>query len=283
MDPLRLHSEREFHDAQARKRAPCLATAEALRFRDDDYLDHELWLRFAFAQLGDVSGRDVLDLGCGHGMASVVLARRGANVIATDLSSGYLREARRRAEANGVEVQFVQADAERLPFADHSFDRVWGHAILHHLDVERAARELFRVLRPNGVAVLCDPWGENPLLTLARHWISGSGQRHTQDERPLTQRAVRILKRVFPSVQQRGFELLGMCRRFVNRRSLIEILNTADEWLLSRFVNLCRMCRYMVIRLARVAQVEHVIPRSPKSDPRNEKCLFSLPGPIYTC
>src|SRR5439155_1268416 len=75
-----------------------------------------------FQQLGALHGLDVLDYGCGHGMAAVVLARRGARLTAFDLSPGYLYEARRRAEANGVTIHFAQADGEHLPFTDGSFD-----------------------------------------------------------------------------------------------------------------------------------------------------------------
>src|SRR5207302_1903430 len=89
----------------------------------------------------------------------------------------YVAEARRRARANGAAVKIVTADAERLPFADASFDRVWGNAVLHHLDLGRAAPELRRVLAPGGVAVFCEPWGENPLLTWARRRLRGGARR----------------------------------------------------------------------------------------------------------
>src|SRR5262245_35945072 len=132
----RLLSERRFHDRQAEERkATFTAWPDLLRFADDLYLDHETWIRPALAQLGDVTGLRVLDFGCGHGMASVVLARRGARVTAFDLSPGYLTEAGQRARATGVAIDFVQADGARLPFADDAFDRVWGNAVLHHLDV----------------------------------------------------------------------------------------------------------------------------------------------------
>src|SRR3954468_6673636 len=118
----RLSSEQQFHDRQASERAAALATQpDALRFSDQTYLDHETWIRPALARLGDLHGRSVLDFGCGHGMAAVVLARGGARVTAFDLSCGYLAEAAARAAANGVRVDFVQADGERLPFADASF------------------------------------------------------------------------------------------------------------------------------------------------------------------
>src|SRR5437868_2179437 len=120
----RLRSERDFHDRQAAQRGHALQPGD-LVFADADCLEHADWIRPALDRLGDVRGLRVLDLGCGHGMAAVVLARRGADVTACDLSPGYLREAQGRACANGVSIRWAQIDAERLPFADHSFDRVW--------------------------------------------------------------------------------------------------------------------------------------------------------------
>src|ERR1019366_1174497 len=117
----RLHSERLFHDQQAAGRAAVLRPDD-YRFDDAAYLGHESWIASAFALLGDVAGRRMLDLGCGHGMASVVLARRGADVTACDLSLGYAREARARTDANGVRARLLVCDGERLPFADGAFE-----------------------------------------------------------------------------------------------------------------------------------------------------------------
>ncbi len=71
-------AEQTFHDRQARHRASSWHASNALRFSDDAYLDHETWIRPAIERLGPVAGLPVLDYGCGHGMAAVVLARRGA-------------------------------------------------------------------------------------------------------------------------------------------------------------------------------------------------------------
>ncbi len=159
--------EQLFHDRQAAERADTFrAGAASLQFDTDTYLDHETWVRPAFAALGDLRGTRALDYGCGHGMAAVAMARAGASVTAFDLSPGYVNETRERAAANGVSVECVTADGEELPFADATFDAVWGNAILHHLDLAKAGRELRRVLKPGGVAVFCEPWGGNPLLEL---------------------------------------------------------------------------------------------------------------------
>jgi SAM-dependent methyltransferase len=245
----RLGSEQAFHDRQADLRSGQLRDVHSLRFSDDDYLDHETWVRPAFDRLGPLNGARVLDFGCGHGMASVVLARRGVSVTAFDLSLGYLREAHRRAEENAVDVTFVQADGERLPFADGSFDRAWGHAVLHHLDVATAARELRRVLAPGGVAVFCEPWSGNPLLSFARRRLPYPGKWRTADERPLHRHDLLVLRRFFPSVEREGFQLFSMARRVLPRGRLVAALDWCDDLLLKRVPLLQQFCRYVVLTL----------------------------------
>ncbi|HJZ91199.1 MAG TPA: class I SAM-dependent methyltransferase [Gemmataceae bacterium] len=246
----RLLAERVFHDRQAARRA---ARRPDLVFRDATYLDHEPWIRPAFQRLGDVAGKAVLDCGCGHGMAAVVLARRGAAVTGIDLSVGYLEEARRRAIANEVDAEFIQADAESLPFASQSFDAVWGSAILHHLDLRRAGPELHRILRPGGVAVCCEPWGGNPLLEFARRRLPYAGKHRTPDERPVRMADLATLKEYFSSIDVRGYQLLGAARRLFRRESRTGgWLDRVDARLLSRWPAMESWCRYVVLTLRRV-------------------------------
>jgi SAM-dependent methyltransferase len=247
----RLREELAFHDRQAAVRAAAFADAERFHFTDDSYLDHETWIRPALDRLGPVAGRAVLDFGCGHAMAAVVLARRGAHVIAFDLSHGYLAEARRRAEANGVRIRFVQADGHRLPFADASFDAIWGNAILHHLDLATAAAEVRRVLRPGGTAVFCEPWGGNPLLSWARRWLPYPGKHRTRDERPLCPADLPVLRAVFPTMAVSGSQLLGMARRVLRPGRLTAGLERCDAHLLRHFPRLWRFCRYVTLTLSR--------------------------------
>jgi SAM-dependent methyltransferase len=245
----RLESERQFHDDQARRRAVDFRCRPGgLRFRDDDYLDHETWIRPAFAKLGDLTGKRVLDFGCGHGMAAVVLARRGAMVTGFDLSADYVAEAQARAQANDVHVDFIQADGHALPFVDSSFNAIWGNAVLHHLDLRIAAAEIRRVLKPGGVAIFCEPWAENPLLRLARRRLPYRGKGHTPDEEPLRRRDLAALKSAFPHLRWEGFQLLSMIRRAV---AVPRCLDRCDRLLLRLIPPVQNWCRYVVLSMQR--------------------------------
>jgi SAM-dependent methyltransferase len=72
--------------------------------------------------LGDVSGKAVLEVGCGSAPCARWLAAQGALVTGLDLSAGMLRYASAAGEATGIEVPLVRANAERLPFASETFD-----------------------------------------------------------------------------------------------------------------------------------------------------------------
>jgi SAM-dependent methyltransferase len=246
----RLRSEQHFHDAQsAQRRRAWEDDPRLLRMASEAYLDHEPWVRGALGRLGPLVGKRVLDFGCGHGMASTVLAREGAQVVAFDLSSGYVHETHVRAAANGVIVQTLVADGARLPFADQVFDAIWGVAILHHLPLAQAAREIRRVLRPGGTAVFCEPWGGNPLLHLARRYFPYPGKERTRDEAPLLPADLQPLRAAFPDCEVEYVQLLGMVRRAWRSNPWASRLDQWDRRLLRRFPSIGKWCRYVVIAL----------------------------------
>ena len=97
------------------------------------------------------AGSRVLDVAAGNGNATLAAARRWCEVTSTDYVASLLDAGRARAQAEGLAVQFQQADAEALPFADASFDVVMStFGVMFTPDQEKAAAELLRVCKPGG-------------------------------------------------------------------------------------------------------------------------------------
>src|SRR5712691_4154469 len=102
--------------------------------------------------LGEVSGKDVLELGCGAARWSIALAGRGARPVGLDFSSRQLQYARRLMKEAGVDFPLVEASAEDVPLPDASFDIVfcdWG--AMTFCDPVRTVPEAARLLRPGGL------------------------------------------------------------------------------------------------------------------------------------
>ncbi|GAA1854014.1 demethylmenaquinone methyltransferase [Microbacterium koreense] len=102
------------------------------------------------------SGQRILDLAAGTGASSVSFARSGAYVIAADFSPGMIVEGKRR-YGHMPNLEFREADATDLPFADDEFDTVTMSFGLRNVnDPKRALRELRRVTKPGGRLVVCE-------------------------------------------------------------------------------------------------------------------------------
>ena len=181
-------------------------------------LDTAYPLEFAFAVLGDVSGKTILDFGCGSGENSLLLARRGAHVIGVDISTALLSLASRRLALNGVgdSAQFVVGSAHDLPLRDGSVDAVLGIAILHHVDLEAAAREIRRVLKPGGRAIFQEPVRDSAAIRAVRKMIPYRAPDVSPFERPLTTGELKAFADGFTVHAWRAFSL-----PFVNVTSVV--------------------------------------------------------------
>ncbi|WP_447920409.1 class I SAM-dependent methyltransferase [Achromobacter aegrifaciens] len=97
------------------------------------------------------AGQKVLDVAAGNGNASLAAARRWCDVMSTDYVPALLGRARERAAAEGLKIEFQEADAEALPFPDGGFDAVVStFGVMFTADQDKAAAELIRVCRPGG-------------------------------------------------------------------------------------------------------------------------------------
>jgi ubiquinone/menaquinone biosynthesis C-methylase UbiE len=171
-----------------------------------------------------LAGLRVLDYGCGPADFGVWMATEGAEVTLLDISQTAVDLGMLRAAASGVgeRVRGIAADASRLPqLADASFDLVFACASLHHtMKYEGAVGELARVVRPGGRLVLCETWGENPLLGLARRaraWTAGE-EEDQGEEIVLSRRELRRLEPWFEDWRIETFHFLAMAKRLLRGR-----------------------------------------------------------------
>jgi len=117
---------------------------------------HRLWKRFAIAKTGLRPGQQALDVAAGSGDLAVGLKRkvgRTGRVVVTDINAAMLEEGRTRLLNQGIagNVDYVLADAEQLPFVEHSFHCVTiGFGLRNVTDKERALASIFGVLKPGG-------------------------------------------------------------------------------------------------------------------------------------
>jgi SAM-dependent methyltransferase len=119
-------------------------------------------------------GVHVLDVAAGTGNVALAAARAGASVVASDLTPALIETGRRRAAERGLSVEWVEADAEALPFADAVFDAVTSSiGVMFAPDQVTAAQELLRVCRPGGVIGLVnwtpESWSARLCGVLAAH------------------------------------------------------------------------------------------------------------------
>lgn len=224
------------------------------------YLGFEAHLGRVLEHLGPVRGRRVLDLGCGTGFLSALLAANGAEVDAVDVSAASLAVARRRAEASGVadRVRFHRAPAESLGFEDARFDAACGVFVLHHLDLPLAAAELRRVLRPGASAAFVETHAGSAALMAARRWLAGRfgiEKASSDDEAPLGAEAIATLRAAFGDSARFEvpdalfFRMLGYVAPF-HRRPLREGLAALDA-LCGRAGPFRRMSYYAAVTMRR--------------------------------
>lgn len=146
------------------------------------------------------AGKRVLEIGCGLGTDLLQFARAGAQVTGIDLSPRSIELTRQRFAAEGLPGTFLVADAEALPFEAACFDVVYSFGVLHHTPaIERAVREIHRVLVPGGELILMlyhrhslHVWLGTPLYTAQR----------LQQERQL--RGIRLVWHTVQELLHRG-------------------------------------------------------------------------------
>lgn len=175
------------------------------------YQPYEYWLStcglydfydMSLDLLGDLDGKHLLDCGCGPGHTAIMFTRRGATVQGFDVDEDELSKAQRLARANGVEIAYSKQWFEKINYPDESFDLAFGSCVIHHVEIDKAAEQLGRVLKPGGKAVFIENSNRNPFLMLARSRLVGRlgipKYGDDEEEHPLRDDEIELLRKHFP-------------------------------------------------------------------------------------
>jgi SAM-dependent methyltransferase len=199
-------------------------------------------LEYAYHLLGDVRGKSVLEFGCGSGENTVLLARRGAQVCAFDISEALIQVAKRRLAVNRINdgVKLFVASAYQIPLPNESVDIVFGIGILHHLELERAAREVYRVLRKGGKTIFKEPIRNSKLLGWVRGFIPYRAPGVSPFERPLTDAEMKDFAEGYSHYRSKTFLLpsLRLANIVPALRNQMGLLYRVDRAILNKFPSL---------------------------------------------
>jgi SAM-dependent methyltransferase len=264
-DDVRRQKEAEFHDQWAAD-VDLDQTLVDETFTSTTALENQ----FVLEQFGDVHGLRVLDYGCGAAEGGIFLAKRGAKVVAIDVSPGMLDLAQRLAKKHGVEIETRVVSGDAIPAADGEFDRVYGNGVLHHVPLATAIPELARIMKPSAIGCFIEPLPYNPVINVYRKIAEAV---RTPDEKPLSFGQIDRFKSSFGGVAHREFWLttLAVFLKFyvwdrvnpnkerywkkiytdaVKIAPFFDPLKKLDEELLSRVPALGRMCWNTVITVS---------------------------------
>jgi 2-polyprenyl-3-methyl-5-hydroxy-6-metoxy-1,4-benzoquinol methylase len=168
--------------------------------------------------LGDLSGKSILDVGCGEGQNTVLLATLGARVTGIDVSPGAVEAAWQHAEASGVSAStcFYCSPIESFDSASNQFDIIWCDSILHHLipDLEFVMQKLVHLCSASTLMVIYEPINLSPTLRSIRRRLPIRTEA-TPGERPLEAAEIDLIRQYMPDMKMRCFSLVGRLDRFV--------------------------------------------------------------------
>ena len=151
--------------------------------------------------MGDLQGKQVLEVGCGCGEASVYFAMKGAHVTAVDISPGMLAVVQSLASRYGVSVTTACASADQLSnIPNGAFDYVYAANLLHHTDVRAVLEQVRLKLKSDGCAFFWDPLSYNPIVNMYRYLAT---EVRTADEHPLRRCDIKSIREVFADVETR--------------------------------------------------------------------------------
>jgi 2-polyprenyl-3-methyl-5-hydroxy-6-metoxy-1,4-benzoquinol methylase len=240
--------------------------AEEEHYHDDKYTDkigdpahyalnptYSIYLKM-IAGLGNIKGKKILECGCGTGWITAELAALGAQVYAFDISSESVKATQTFLKKNNLGANCVveKKSFENMDYQEGTFDCVVGFAILHHVDLEKAIPQIYRVLKPSGTAIFAEPLASNPFLNLYRKLTP---QYRTPDERPLQLKKFAFSIQDFRNFSHEEFYLMAQIPLFLSNfkffkvsRRLLNQFVKFDDFLFKKFEFIKQWAWYSILK-----------------------------------
>jgi ubiquinone/menaquinone biosynthesis C-methylase UbiE len=207
--------------------------------------------------MGDIEGKRVAEIGCGTGWLTRILARKKAEVYSFDISEEAIKKVLSMLNKFnlGDRVHLDRMAAEHLNYESDFFDIVVGNAILHHLDLEMSANEIWRVMKKGGKAFFMEPLGHNPILNIYRKLTP---HLRSKDEQPLLFNQLNIYRNKFTSFVHEEYFLVSFlalfwyflrCDRLVQKTR--DLFLPIDSALLSLLPGIEKYCWYSLLVLGK--------------------------------
>ena len=222
------------------------------------YDEHEYQIIVGLLRLADSAlvGKRVLEIGCGTGVWTKNLAALGAEVYPFDLSAEIVTVA--RATTHPTKISGFVADMHHIPFAEQTFDYVFGSMVVHHTTDHIAfGREVARVLKSGGRAVFHENSARNPLLMFARKILVGRfgiPKNSSPGEHPLQPAEIQQFGRAFNTsrVFYGRMFLFQLAVKYLLKResgSVFDFARILDNWLYAKANKLRAMTYYQILCL----------------------------------
>ena len=194
-------------------------------------------------------GKVFLDYACGNGFQSVKAAKAGADIsIGLDISSVSIDNSRRNASEEDVSERtyFFQGDCENTMLPDNSIDTIICSGMLHHLDLDKAFKELFRILKPGGQILAVEALNYNPIIRLYRA-LTPEMRTEWEKEHILSLKDVAVAKKYFLVRNVRYWHLMSILatpfRKTKLFAPLLSVFNNIDKIILR--IPLVRLLAWM--------------------------------------
>ncbi len=210
----------------------------------------------AFTLSKPLVGRDVLEVGCGIGTDSILLANNGARVFAYDVSEQAIQIAKRRAKLNGVSDRIIFTVSSDMvsAFPGRQFDVVFSNAVFHHLDIGGLPEKIDKILKPGGKCVFREPVVLANWLGKLRKLIRWYPTNPTPYEKPLSKDDLNYIVSHFVNIEMYYFECFSRIWYLLRSNKLIDFLHRIDAKMFRKFPVTKVLASVVVVKMEKPQQ-----------------------------